>query len=511
MVDITGATLRPYNLYLADLAASTSGVSMTAGLNAAGSAVVKVNPRWFDARDYGTLGTTAALVAAIAAAAVAGGIVYASAAAWAISAKVTIPSKVYIAGDGIDNTIFTAANGLNDHMFTTTDTETLWAGTTEDGAQYWGISGCTISGNKANQTQGCGIRTYSRTYSVKNVKIENCKNKGFQSRWGDGPAYDDPDARAFDVFMEADIDNLLIQYCNEEGFWFDGPHDSRISKVICGLNSHEDFGGYSGFYTGPLASGSQITDCHSWGEYQEYAFAIESPGVTFSNCYPDEAYVALVSFAAANIKWWGGNMIGGFINTPPSTSDKNRKGFVFTSSAFYPTIYANVVNCPKGMIDFTDVGNLGGVVNIFGHLDAAIQTAATGETTYGFQGSVPSTFLVSVYGAGFGNNAAAHQVPAPLSFVDGTAGFPSIRQRTDITTGFFFASNKVGASVAGTEKLGILATKLDIAVPIEFAPGASVTPTNNGDVVFELTSNTTITIKAKGTDGTVRSGTVTLS
>lgn len=52
---------------------------------------------------------------------------------------------------------------------------------------------------------------------------------------------------------------------------------------------------------------------------------------------------------------------------------------------------------------------------------------------------------------------------------------------------------------------------LDVNGPIGFRPGASVAPVDNGDVVFELTSNTTLTFKAKGSDGTVRSGTVTLS
>lgn len=40
---------------------------------------------------------------------------------------------------------------------------------------------------------------------------------------------------------------------------------------------------------------------------------------------------------------------------------------------------------------------------------------------------------------------------------------------------------------------------------------SSVTPTNNGDLVVEATNNTTLTFKLKGTDGTVRSGTITLS
>jgi hypothetical protein len=39
----------------------------------------------------------------------------------------------------------------------------------------------------------------------------------------------------------------------------------------------------------------------------------------------------------------------------------------------------------------------------------------------------------------------------------------------------------------------------------------SATPTSNGDLVFERTSNTQLTFKLKGTDGTVRTGNITLS
>lgn len=45
----------------------------------------------------------------------------------------------------------------------------------------------------------------------------------------------------------------------------------------------------------------------------------------------------------------------------------------------------------------------------------------------------------------------------------------------------------------------------------EFTPQSSIAPVNNGDVVMEFTNNTTITIKGKGTDGVVRSTTLTLS
>ena len=42
-------------------------------------------------------------------------------------------------------------------------------------------------------------------------------------------------------------------------------------------------------------------------------------------------------------------------------------------------------------------------------------------------------------------------------------------------------------------------------------PGSSVTPANNGELVVEATNDTTITFKLKGSDGTVRTGTLTLS
>lgn len=44
-----------------------------------------------------------------------------------------------------------------------------------------------------------------------------------------------------------------------------------------------------------------------------------------------------------------------------------------------------------------------------------------------------------------------------------------------------------------------------------FTPSSSLTPANNGELVFEATSNTVVTVKLKGSDGTVRTGTISLS
>jgi len=42
-------------------------------------------------------------------------------------------------------------------------------------------------------------------------------------------------------------------------------------------------------------------------------------------------------------------------------------------------------------------------------------------------------------------------------------------------------------------------------------PPALVTPTNIGDLSFQATSNTSLTFKFKGSDGVVRSGSITLA
>ena len=67
------------------------------------------------------------------------------------------------------------------------------------------------------------------------------------------------------------------------------------------------------------------------------------------------------------------------------------------------------------------------------------------------------------------------------------------------------ASGRVGIGESAPDYL------LDVNGTFGITPGASVTPVDNGDIVFEFTNDTTVTIRGKGSDGTVRAGTVTLS
>ena len=63
--------------------------------------------------------------------------------------------------------------------------------------------------------------------------------------------------------------------------------------------------------------------------------------------------------------------------------------------------------------------------------------------------------------------------------------------------------------VSRNRDLGDLAYQDTDAVVIN--PTASAVPTGLGDMVFQLTNDTTLVVKVKGLDGTVRSATLTLA
>jgi hypothetical protein len=102
-------------------------------------------------------------------------------------------------------------------------------------------------------------------------------------------------------------------------------------------------------------------------------------------------------------------------------------------------------------------------------------------------------------------------------------GFYAAENWTDLAQGTYVSIDTTANGAASSvERVRVTATgvgiattapeyALDVAGPIGFTPGSSVTPAQNGDVIFELTSNTSLTIKAKGSDGTVRSVVLTLA
>lgn len=144
-------------------------------------------------------------------------------------------------------------------------------------------------------------------------------------------------------------------------------------------------------------------------------------------------------------------------------------------------------------VRFSQTGNVGiGTTSPAQRIHAATTAAPTGTTQSFLRLTGDATF-----GADFGGGIIQGTGPiATISTVN--AGTATERMRID-------SSGNVGINETAPDY------KLDVNGTFGFTPGSSVTPVDNGDVVFELTNNTTLTVKAKGSDGVVRSATITLA
>lgn len=119
------------------------------------------------------------------------------------------------------------------------------------------------------------------------------------------------------------------------------------------------------------------------------------------------------------------------------------------------------------------------------------QTVLNGSTTLQYlKGDASLHHLGDLYAGGTVDGQGA------LLQRDGTTGGGVF------TTGYSNADAILCGNGTGRAKL--------LGTPI-LTPPASATPTNNGEMTFQLTSNTSLVVKVKGSDGVVRSNTLTLS
>jgi hypothetical protein len=81
-------------------------------------------------------------------------------------------------------------------------------------------------------------------------------------------------------------------------------------------------------------------------------------------------------------------------------------------------------------------------------------------------------------------------------------------------TNVFSADTYLSRNAAGVWQMGTSGTTANADLRLRSViqqPPASITPASNGDYVVEATNNTTLTFRLRGSDGTVRSATLTLA
>lgn len=174
---------------------------------------------------------------------------------------------------------------------------------------------------------------------------------------------------------------------------------------------------------------------------------------------------------------------------------------------------------------YFNAGTWSNVVSFNG--SAAAITAGVGGTgepvTLHNDGSASSTRGVGLgMYAGYAADGVTPKKAARFSGVSaGAAGTSSsaVIEITDTANAWVEAMRWRGASLEAhpatdnTWSLGRLANRWlkGWFGNISVFPTASVTPANNGEVTFQLTSDTSLTFKVKGSDGVVRSGSIVLA
>jgi len=192
----------------------------------------------------------------------------------------------------------------------------------------------------------------------------------------------------------------------------------------------------------------------------------------------------------------------------------------------------NGTNVVMAAIQAADVPTLnqnttGTAANVTGTV--AVANGGTGATTAGAAltslGAAASAITISAgTGLSGGGDLTANRSIALANTTVTAASYGSASQVGTFTVdaqGRLTAASNTNIAIANTavSGLGTMSTQNASAVAITggsigavtYKPAASATPASNGDMVFEITDNSTLTIKVKGSDGTVRVVALTLT
>ena len=90
------------------------------------------------------------------------------------------------------------------------------------------IRGCTIDGNRANQTGASyGIRLYGHGLEMTDVSVRNAYSDGIYTEWG----LDSTFATPF-LDLEGYFTGIRSAFNNGNGWTFRGPHDSDFVEMV---------------------------------------------------------------------------------------------------------------------------------------------------------------------------------------------------------------------------------------------------------------------------------------
>ena len=134
--------------------------------------------------------------------------------------------KIECAGSGV--TTLMLKNGANRDVISQTNFAALTGRNSMFGLFRGEIRGCTIDGNKANQTgTSYGIRLYGHGLEMTDVSVRNAYSDGIYTEWG----LDSTFATPF-LDLEGYFTGIRSAFNNGNGWTFRGPHDSDFVEMV---------------------------------------------------------------------------------------------------------------------------------------------------------------------------------------------------------------------------------------------------------------------------------------
>jgi len=251
--------------------------------------------------------------------------------------------------------------------------------------------------------------------------------------------------------------------------------------------------------------------------YSDGAITFSTPQNIHTGASPTFVGLTLSGLTAGNVLFAGS---GGVISQDSNLfwDNANKRLGIRTSSPSYPLVVSGDMDA-SALGPLYIKGTSSGAYGTAFNLDA---TAQPNGRTFTFMSGAGSAYLpggFSIYDSTAGQyrfscNSVGKIIVGDLYPGPVFGSMFNVRGNVSIGDPYHNKSAPTdGLIVAGNT--GIKTSSPQYACHVNgtfgFAPGSAVTPANNGDVVFELTSNTTLTIKAKGSDGVVRSVALTLA
>ena len=134
--------------------------------------------------------------------------------------------KIECAGAGV--TTLMLKNGANDDVISQTNFAALTGTNSTFGLFRGEIRGCTIDGNKANQTgSSYGIRLYGHGLEMTDVSVRNAYSDGIYTEWGLDSTFATPY-----LDLEGYFTGIRSAFNNGNGWTFRGPHDSDFVEMV---------------------------------------------------------------------------------------------------------------------------------------------------------------------------------------------------------------------------------------------------------------------------------------